>query len=102
VWDATDFAIPACSGGTAVTPANNGTGFTTVTCAGGAATIAGANKADSYTVGLKWIMNPNMKVYLNYIQTNYDTPLVYRAGGTGQVQTTDSEKAVTLRFALDF
>jgi phosphate-selective porin OprO/OprP len=101
-WDATDFAVPSCAGGTAVTPANNGTGFTTVSCAGGALTNAGTNKADSYTVGLKWIMNPNMKMYLNYVQTNYDTPLVYRAGGTGKVETTDSEKAITLRFALDF
>jgi phosphate-selective porin OprO/OprP len=54
------------------------------------------NKADAITVGLKWIPNTNTRVYLNYIQTNFDTPVTVTGG------TADDEKAVTLRLGLYF
>ncbi|MFN0039551.1 MAG: OprO/OprP family phosphate-selective porin [Burkholderiales bacterium] len=59
------------------------------------------NKADSLTVGLKWVPNTNTRVYLNYIKTDFDTPV----GGVvenGANTTVSGEKAITLRTAVFF
>lgn len=50
------------------------------------------NEADSWTVGLKWIPTPNTRFLLNYVDTDFDTP----------VYGEDNEKAVTLRTQFDF
>ncbi|HXV08318.1 MAG TPA: porin [Burkholderiales bacterium] len=55
------------------------------------------NKATAYTVGLKWIPVTNVRFYLNYVQTDFDTPVAVSGGGT-----TDDEKAITLRAAVYF
>jgi len=55
------------------------------------------NKADATTVGLKWIPNTNTRVYLNYVQTDFDTPI-----NVSQGKTTDNEKAITARVAVYF
>ena len=55
-----------------------------------------ANKANAYTVGLKWLPTPNTRFLLNYIQTKFDTPVT--SGGI----KADDEKAVTFRAQLDF
>ena len=57
------------------------------------------NKADAVTVGLKWIPNTNTRVYLNYVKTNFETPVggVVVNGANG---TVDSETAVTLRVGI--
>ena len=60
------------------------------------ATAASTNGADAMTVGLKWIPNTNTRVYLNYIQTDFDQPITV-AGGT-----TEKEKAITMRLGLYF
>lgn len=60
-------------------------------------TASSANAADAMTVGLKWIPNTNTRVTLNYVQTDFDTP-VNIAGGA----TTDQEKAITMRLGLYF
>lgn len=54
------------------------------------------NKADAITVGLKWIPNTNIRVYLNYIQTNFDSPVTVVGG------TVNDEKAITMRLGLYF
>ena len=56
----------------------------------------GTNKAQAYTIGLKWMPNPYTRFMLNYVHTDFDTPIV--AGGI----TTDKEDAITLRGQVDF
>jgi phosphate-selective porin OprO/OprP len=59
------------------------------------------NKASAYTVGLKWIMNPNVRAYLNYVKTDFDTPITVTPSGRSARQY-DDEQAITLRLGLDF
>ena len=54
------------------------------------------NKANAYTVGLKWLPTPNTRFLLNYIQTKFDTPVT--SGGV----KADDEKAITFRAQFDF
>jgi phosphate-selective porin OprO/OprP len=58
--------------------------------------FTGTNEADAITVGLKWIPVTPVRFYLNYTQTDFDTPIAVTGG------TADSEKAVTLRAAVFF
>lgn len=50
------------------------------------------NEADSWTLGLKWIPTPNTRFLLNYVRTDFDTP----------VRGEDDEKAITFRTQFDF
>ncbi len=71
--------------------------FTSSNAAGtGVLTAGTTNEAEAITVGLKWIPNTNTRVYLNYIQTDFDTPVAVVGG------TTEDETAVTLRAAVFF
>jgi phosphate-selective porin OprO/OprP len=54
------------------------------------------NKATAYTVGVKWIPVTNVRFYLNYVKTDFDTPVAVSGG------TTDDEEAITLRAAVYF
>ena len=54
------------------------------------------SEADAWTAGAKWIMNPNARLVLNYIDTNFDTPI--RVNN----KNNDEEKAVVLRAQYDF
>lgn len=56
------------------------------------------NKADTLTLQAKWIWNPNLKFYLDYVETRFDTPIRFSTGNV----TTDKERAVTFRGAFDF
>jgi phosphate-selective porin OprO/OprP len=49
-------------------------------------------KSDAVTAGLKWIVTPNTRIMLNYVDTNFDKPI-------GNI---NGEKAVTLRTQMDF
>ncbi len=63
----------------------------------------GTNAADAFTVGLKWLPNPHVRLMLNYIETKFDTPTVItNTGRTGVTATTDKEHAVTFRAQVDF
>lgn len=62
----------------------------------GLTTTTSTTGADSLTLGAKWILNPNTKVMLNYVKTNFDTPITV---GTGQL---DNEKAVMARVQWNF
>lgn len=53
-------------------------------------------KADAWTAGVKWIMTPNARIMLNYIRTDFDTPITV-AG-----KTDDQEKALIMRAQYDF
>ena len=62
----------------------------------GLSTTASTTGADSWTLGAKWILNPNTKLMLNYVKTNFDTPITV---GTSQL---DSEKAIMARAQWNF
>jgi phosphate-selective porin OprO/OprP len=53
-------------------------------------------ESDSWTAGAKWILNPNTKLMLNYVETKFDTPITV---GTSQL---DKEKAVMARAQWNF
>lgn len=64
--------------------------------------------AKTYTVGIKWILNPNMRVLLNYSHTKFDNafrPIDIKtptAGNNSDVKTIDSEDLIMLRTQLSF
>lgn len=53
------------------------------------------NEAKSYTFGVKWIPNANVRYLLNYVKTDMDCV-------DGFICTDDEEKAINLRAQLDF
>ncbi len=55
------------------------------------------NKADSLVFGIKWIPDPNVRFLVNYVHTDYDTPVLWATG-----KTMDKEKALTMRAQYDF
>ncbi len=59
-----------------------------------------ANQAHAWTVGLKWLPNPNSRVMLNYVKTNFKTPVTVVP--LPAVVTTSNERALTLRAQFDF
>ncbi len=58
---------------------------------------ANTNKADAYTVGLKWLPTANARIMLNYVKTNFDTPIVAATGAT-----VNDEKVLMMRTQYDF
>ncbi len=54
--------------------------------------FTGTEQAHSWTAGLKWIPTANTRFLLNYVNTDFDTPI------SGK----DEEKALTLRTQFDF
>lgn len=54
------------------------------------------NRANAYTAQVKWIQNVYTRVLLDYVRTNFDTPVV--ATGTSY----DHEEAIMMRFQIDF
>jgi len=81
-FDASDFTATNLPNTGRLTPATATTRFT--------------NKAEAWTVGLKWIMNPYTRLLVNYVQTDFDTPVI-----TNGV-TYDTEKAILFRAQFDF
>jgi phosphate-selective porin OprO/OprP len=68
----------------------NPTGTGTITAA------SSSNKADAYTVQLKWLPNAYTRFLVDYVDTSFDTPI------TKNGITTSDEKAITVRAQLDF
>ncbi len=62
--------------------------------------LVATNKADAWTLGANWILNPNFRLMANYIRTDYDTPIVVRVNGTNK--SLDKEDALTMRAQFDF
>jgi len=76
-------------------------GVSTGQLARGSATVTpvvstSTNKAAAYTAQLKWIHNVYTRALLDYVRTEFDTPVV--ANG----QTMDREDAVMMRVQVDF
>ena len=55
-----------------------------------------SSEADAWTVGVKWILNPNARIVLNYTHTAFDTPIKIN----GKID--DTENAGVLRAQFDF
>jgi len=85
-FDASDFT----------TIANGATTGTTV-LAVSTASASYTNKADAYTIGLKWIPDPNARFLMNYVNTDYETPVIAYTG-----KTISKEKALMFRAQYDF
>jgi len=62
-----------------------------------AATLTPADKADAWTVQLKWIQNVYSRWLVSYVRTNFDTPLT--VNGVGGIR---HEDAVLFRAQVDF
>jgi phosphate-selective porin OprO/OprP len=56
----------------------------------------GTNRAQAYSLGLKWQPNLYTRLMLNLIRTEFDTPVIVNN------RATSSENAVTLRAQVDF
>ncbi len=53
-------------------------------------------EAGAWTVGLNFVPNPNTRFMLNYVQTNFDTPILIDS------KLKDNEKAITARAQFNF
>ena len=93
-FDASDFKSAAATNpaGTGVL-LNNPAGTTD-------GVLVATNRADAWTLGANWIMNPNVRMILNYTHTDFDTPVTVRSNGLND--TVGSEDALTLRAQFDF
>lgn len=54
------------------------------------------SEASAWTGGVKWIMNPNARILLNYIQTDYNNAITLNS------KADDKEKAIVMRAQYDF
>lgn len=67
---------------------------------------ASTNKADSYTVGIKWIPEPNTRFLLDYVYTDFNNPILGSTGTTAGAlalrSAYDTEKAINMRAQFDF
>lgn len=92
-YDAGDFTATNASGTGRLASATGGT----------PQLVTPTNKATATTLGLKWILNPNFKFYLNYVHTKFDTPITVNPNYASLPNAnSDDEKAVTFRAAVDF
>jgi phosphate-selective porin OprO/OprP len=55
-----------------------------------------ANRANGYTVGLKWIVNPNIRLLANYILTDFNQPII------ANKTTLSSEQGINFRTQINF
>ncbi|TFW70573.1 hypothetical protein C3Y98_09640 [Methylotenera oryzisoli] len=53
-------------------------------------------EAGAWTVGLNFVPNPNTRFMLNFVQTNFDTPIMIES------KLKDNEKAITARAQFNF
>lgn len=60
------------------------------------ATTSYASKADAWTAGAKWLLNPNARVLINYIHTEFDKSILVNG------KLDDVEEAVVVRAQYDF
>lgn len=104
-FDASDFSIAGggCSAATTVRNLGDGTITSAGTCTVSVFTasktggiVLGSNEADAWTLGAKWILNPNARVMMNYVHTKFDTNI----NVNGKLD--DKEDAVTMRAQFDF
>lgn len=72
-------------------------GFTAANPAGTGVLGAGmANEADAWSLGAKWIVNPNTRFLASYVHTRFGSPVTVSGA------TVNKENAFTLRSQMDF
>ena len=60
------------------------------------------NNADSYTIGLKWILDPNTRFLANYVYTDFNREIFGGDGSTVGTLSYKDEKAINFRAQFDF
>jgi phosphate-selective porin OprO/OprP len=60
------------------------------------------NDADSYTIGLKWIVDPNTRFLANYVYTDFNRDITGGDGATVGSLYYSKEKAFNFRAQFDF
>jgi len=60
------------------------------------ATTVYADGANAWTLGMKWIFNPNAQLQWNYVHTDFDSPIMLNT------KTDDHEDALNMRVQFDF
>ena len=63
---------------------------------------SGTSVADAWTVGVKWIVNPNTRFLLNYIRSDFGNTITVTPSAPGKATQTDKESAITVRGQFDF
>lgn len=65
--------------------------------------ITSATGAHAITLGMNWGLNPNTRVMVNLVKTTFDTPVTLKPNYNNMPnQTVTDERAITVRFAIDF
>lgn len=62
--------------------------------------LVATNEAQAVTLGINWILNPNVRLIANWVYTEFATPVTVRVSGLNS--TTGHENAATFRGQLDF
>jgi phosphate-selective porin len=105
-WGAFELGLRLSSLDASDFSASNASGTGQLAAQSGSATpllVAPTNKATGATVGLKWILNPNFKFYVNYVRTKFDTDITVNPNYAGlPTAKASKETAITFRAALDF
>lgn len=58
--------------------------------------VGATDGAEAWTLGAKWVLNPNAQLQLNYIRTDFDTPVLLNG------RTDSREDAMNMRVQFDF
>lgn len=66
------------------------------------AAFVSVRHADSFSLGLNWILLPMQRILLDYTYTDLSDPIRVRVNSDGSVDYINKENVVTLRYGIDF